>query len=62
MSKMPLDDARPIKRMGQTELRAIDFLPGTLDTHLTYEVGPTGNIYDSHITSNLPGARKLSTK
>lgn len=57
-----MSETKPIKRLGQPEMRIIDLLPVTKDVHLTYEVSPTGNIYDPHITKNLPGGKKLSTK
>jgi len=57
-----MTDIKPMKRMGQIELRIIDPLPKTKNVHLTFEVGPTGNLYDMHVTANLKGGKKLSTK
>jgi hypothetical protein len=54
-----MDNFKVIKRNGQNEIRIIGSLPYTPTVHQTYEVGSTGNIYDSHITSNLPGNKKL---
>jgi len=52
-------ETKVIKRMGQTEMRVIEPLPETREVHETFEVGPTGRIYDSHISANLPGGKKL---
>jgi len=51
-------ETKVIKRMGQTEMRVIEPPPETREVHETPKVGPTGRVYDPHVSASLSGGIK----